>query len=130
MGYLLDSDILIDFLVGDSATVQLVTPLLPAGAFVSVISYIEVLQGVLAGPDPVAMEAALDGFLVDVLLLSVTPEIARRCARLRWDLALQGKRVRQRGLDLVIAATALELGLTLVTRNKPDYQNISNLTLF
>ncbi len=93
------------------------------------ISFIEVLQGVLAGPDPVTMEAALDGFLVDVPLLPVSPAIARRCARLRRDLAQQGKRVRQRGLDLVVAATALEHGLILVTRNKADYHDIPGLSL-
>lgn len=130
MAYLYDSDILIDFLVGDPPTVGLVTSLLPAGGYVSVINYIEVLQGVLAGPDPVTMEAKLDGFLADVPLVSVSPEIGRRCARLRRDLAQQGKRVRQRGLDLVVAATALKNGLTLVTRNKADYHDIPRLNLY
>lgn len=130
MTYLYDSDILIDYLAGDSTTKQIVVPLLPAGGFVSVISYIEVLHGVLAGPDPIAMEAALDGFLDDVPLRSVSPAIARRCARLRNDLARRGRRVRQRGLDLVVAATALEHGLTLVTRNKADYHDIPGLSLY
>jgi predicted nucleic acid-binding protein len=130
MSYLYDSDILIDYLGGDPDTKQLVDPLLSSDGYVSVISYIEVLQGILAGPDPVAMETALNGFLVDVPLFSVSPAIARRCARLRFDLAQQGKRVRQRGLDLVVAATALEHGLTLVTRNKADYQDIRGLSLY
>jgi predicted nucleic acid-binding protein len=39
--------------------------------------------------------------------------------------------VRQRALDLIIAATALEHDLTLVTRNREDFQDIPGLqTLF
>jgi predicted nucleic acid-binding protein len=56
--------------------------------------------------------------------------IARRTARLRADLAAQGRRTRTRALDLIVAATALEHGLTLVTRNKADYQDIPNLSLY
>jgi predicted nucleic acid-binding protein len=39
------------------------------------------------------------------------------------------KRVNQRALDVVIAATAIEYGLTLVTRNITDYADIPDLTL-
>jgi len=55
--------------------------------------------------------------------------VARRCARLRLDLKNRGKRVRSRALDLITAATALEHGLTLVTRNTVDYHDIPGLTL-
>jgi predicted nucleic acid-binding protein len=55
---------------------------------------------------------------------------ARRCAELREDLARDGKRVRSRALDLITAAIALEYGYTLVTRNRKDYEDIPNLSLF
>jgi predicted nucleic acid-binding protein len=54
---------------------------------------------------------------------------ARRCAELREGLGRQGKRVRSRALDLVTAAIALELGYTLVTRNRADYADIPDLLL-
>jgi predicted nucleic acid-binding protein len=47
----------------------------------------------------------------------LTLKAARRCARLRETLRKQGKRVKPRALDFIIAATALEHGLTLVLRN-------------
>jgi predicted nucleic acid-binding protein len=78
----------------------------------------------------VAAEAKLAAFLAKVPILPFSPEVARRCARLRLDLKRQGKRVRPRALDLIIAATALEHGLTLVTRNSGDYQDIPGLTLY
>ena len=41
-----------------------------------------------------------------------------------------GKRVNSRALDLLIAATALEYDLTLVTRNTEDYGDIPGLKLY
>jgi predicted nucleic acid-binding protein len=40
---------------------------------------------------------------------------------LRETLKRQGKRVNSRAFDLVVAATALQHGLMLVTRNVADY---------
>ena len=48
---------------------------------------------------------------------------------MREALKRQGKRVRPRALDLLIAATTLHYGLTLVTRNRDDYQDIPALHL-
>ncbi|NJN82940.1 MAG: type II toxin-antitoxin system VapC family toxin [Caldilineaceae bacterium] len=63
-------------------------------------------------------------------VIPLSLSIARRCARLREQLKLQGKRVDSRSLDLIIAATALEHDLTLVTRNSKDYSDIPNLNLY
>jgi predicted nucleic acid-binding protein len=38
--------------------------------------------------------------------------------------------VKSRALDLIIAATALEYGLTLVTKNTDDFKDIPDLTLY
>jgi predicted nucleic acid-binding protein len=54
---------------------------------------------------------------------------AQRCAEIREVLRSEGKRVRQRALDLMIAATALEHDLTLVTNNAADYQDVPGLRL-
>jgi predicted nucleic acid-binding protein len=75
-------------------------------------------------------EAKPSAFLVTVPINSFSPEIARRCARLRLDLMQQEKQVRLRALDLTTAATALEYGLTLVTRITSDYQDIPGMTLY
>jgi predicted nucleic acid-binding protein len=130
MTYLLDSDIVIPVQAGDAATKHLVGSLMSTGVSMSMVTYMEVWQGVLESPNPAAARLALDVFIVDVPVLPFSAELARRCAELRSLLKAQGKRVRPRALDLITAATALEHGLTLVTRNTGDYQDISGLTLY
>lgn len=51
-------------------------------------------------------------------------------ARIRYDLRRQGRSIRNRALDHIIAATAIEFDLTLVTRNRADYASISGLKLY
>jgi predicted nucleic acid-binding protein len=84
---------------------------------------------VLRSPDQQEAQERFDAFLEGVPVLPFSEAVARRCATLRETLRLQGKQVRSRALDLMIAATALEYGLTLVTRNTHDYADISGLQL-
>jgi predicted nucleic acid-binding protein len=63
-------------------------------------------------------------------LVTVSLAIARRCARVRQNLRSRGRRVNQRAMDLLIAATALEDELTLVTGNIEDYQDIAGLDIY
>ena len=130
MGYLLDSDVVIDHLAGDPEARQLIDRLAPEGVAISAITYMEVYQGILRSPDPARAEAGLAAFLAGVPVVPFSLDAARRCAALREHLAGQGTRVRSRALDLITAAIALEHGYTLVTRNRRDYEDIPGLTLF
>ena len=130
MPYLLDSDVLISQRQDEPAALALVERLAPEGLAISIITYMEVYQGVLRGPDPARAEAGLAAFLSGVPVIPFSLDAARRCAALREHLARQGKRVRSRALDLVTAAIALEHGYTLVTRNRGDYEDIPGLALY
>lgn len=127
MAYLLDSDIVIDFLADDPDTVTLVNTLSSSGVFVSIISYMETFQGVIDEGLTQEAQDKFNAFFASVPVLSFSPAIAIRCAHLRSDIKKQGKSTRRRALDLVVAATALEHGLTLVTHNEDDYKDIPNL---
>ena len=131
MPYLLDSNLVIPYLADDPGTVPLVERLAPEGIAISIITckYLEVYQGTLRSPDPERAEEQFERFLVVVPTLPLSPAVARRCARLREELKSHGRRVRDRALDLVIAATALEHDLRLVTRNLADYEDIPDLAL-
>ncbi len=129
MTYLIDSDIVIDHLAEIADTSQLLEQLAPLGIRISIVTYMETFQGRLRSPDAEAAIAKFNAFLRDVPVLPFSTEAARRCARLRHALALQGWRVRPRALDLMTAAIALEHGLTLVTRNTADYDDIPGLAL-
>jgi predicted nucleic acid-binding protein len=126
---LLDSNLVIPYLADDPATVSLVDRLAPEGIAISIITYLEAYQGTLRNPDSQLAQDQFEHFLAVVPVLPLTPAVARRCARLREELKHRGRRVRDRALDLVIAATTLEHGYTLVTRNRKDYEDIPELVL-
>ena len=71
--------------------------------------------------------AAIEVLINDLPVIPVDDGIARRFGVERAILFDAGKPVAE--LDLMIAATALEYDLTLVTHNTSDYQRISGLRL-
>jgi predicted nucleic acid-binding protein len=89
----------------------------------------EAFQGVERSPAVEKAREKFQTFTAGVLILLFSLAVAERCARLRETLRKQNKRVNSRALDLIIAATALEYGLTLVTKNTEDFKDIPELTL-
>jgi len=130
MPYLVDSDWVIDHLANVPAAVELLSRLARDGIAISIITYMEAYQGILRSPTSTVARSALDRLLGMVPVLPVSRPVARRCAELREALRVQGRRVNQRALDLLIAATALEHTLMLVTRNRDDYADIPGLVLY
>jgi tRNA(fMet)-specific endonuclease VapC len=130
MPYLIDSDWIIDHLAGVPQAVQLLERLAPEGIAVSIITYMEAYQGTERAPNSAEAKSRLGAFSGSVPLLPLSPRVAERCAVLRESLRRQGRRVGSRALDLIIAATALEHDLTLVTRNVEDYKDIPDLKLY
>ena len=110
--------------------VALLERLGPEGTFISILTYIEVYQGVVRDPDPIDAAQALRDFLTSSPMIDLTVPVAERCARLRQHFLDLGQRPARRAFDLVIAATALEHDLTLVTRNIRDYADIPALKLY
>jgi len=127
MIYLIDTDLVIDHLNNDPATVQLLARLVVSGMAISIVTYMEAYQGIIRSPDPMAAQAKFRDFCDGIPVIPFGEEIARRCAHVREELKQKGKRVRPRALDLITAATALEHNLTLVTRNTADYGDIPGL---
>jgi predicted nucleic acid-binding protein len=130
MQYLIDTDWVIDHLSDVEAAIQLLEKLSEDGIAISIITYMEVYQGLDRSPNREDALAKLHIFLEGVPVVPFSLAVARRCARLREQLKQQGKRVNSRAFDLIIAATALEHNLTLVTRNLDDYHDIPDLTLY
>ncbi len=127
--YLIDSDITIDHLEDDPVATAILDRLREDDVAISVVTYMEVYQGIFHTPAPALAQAKLDIFLLRVPILDFTPPIARRCAALREYLRARGKRVRPRHLDLINAATAIEYDRRFVTRNRADYADIPGLVL-
>lgn len=129
MPYLIDSDIVIDLLDGVPHIRETVNSLLPAGAAISIVTYMEVTHGILARGNKEAAQAAFAAFIRAAPIASFSISVANRCAALRLDLQRQGKSVRRRSLDLIVAATAISYDFTLVTRNAADYHDIPGLAV-
>lgn len=127
MKYLIDSDWLAEYLRGRAAAKELLEYLFPSGLAISIITYAEIYEGVLYGPDRHRHEEGFHAFVASVRLLGITRSIARRYGALHGMLRQRGHVIDQP--DLFIAATALEHDLTLVTRNLKDFDRVPGLQL-
>ncbi len=127
MTYLVDSDWVADYLKGRSPAVRLLNSLATEGLAVSIVTYAEVLEGVYFGDDPMGYEAVLRRFLRATPVLGITRRVAQRYARISGELRARGLLIPPP--DLFIAATALEHGLILLTRNRRHFERIPDLQM-
>ena len=89
----------------------------------------EAFQGTLREPDVGAAIERLNDFVAFTPILEFDEAVAERCARIRESVRGGRLRANRRAHDLMIAATAIENGLTLVTRNVDDFADIPDLLL-
>jgi tRNA(fMet)-specific endonuclease VapC len=129
MPYLIDSHVVIDHLAAVPEASELLGKLAADGIAISIITYMEAFQGVTRSPHPEEAHAKFRSFAKSIPVLPLSLSVAERCARLRESLRRENKRVNSRALDLIIAATALEYDLILVTNNAGDFTDIPDLPL-
>jgi tRNA(fMet)-specific endonuclease VapC len=129
MSYLLDTNIVIYHLSSVEAASTLVDELFDAGVAISVVSYVEVLEGISRGSDPESAQARFRALIDRIPVIDFTRREADELVKVRQSLRQHGRQVRRRALDLQIAATALAHDLTLVTNDPDDYDHISDLKL-
>jgi tRNA(fMet)-specific endonuclease VapC len=116
-----------DFLSGRTAPVRLLTRLRPDGLAISLSTYGEIYEGISYGRDPRADEEVFRRFLRRVDVLPLNRSVMRRFARLRGELRRRGRQVPDP--DLLIGATALHHGLTLVTGDRAHFERIPDLAI-
>jgi predicted nucleic acid-binding protein len=118
LNYLTDSNVVIDYLAGKlpAAGMELLNGLVDEGMVVSVITKIEVLGCNLDKDD----ERVLKGFLDEALVIDIGEEIADTTISIRKSRKIKVP-------DAIIAATAIVLELTLLTRNLNDFKGIKGL---
>lgn len=127
MSYLIDSDYLADCLINRRDAVETIEDLERFGLSISVINYLEVLEGIRGSQDPRRGQRAMRAILRRVRFLVLSRPVAERAATIRLDLRRQKRQVNERSFDILVAATAIEHDLTLVTRNTRDYADIPGL---
>jgi len=94
---------------------------------VSVITKSELLFGVEVSPKRRQDEAALDAFLRYLEVLDFPDKASSHYAKIRADLKSRGSMIGAN--DLLIAAHARSLGLTLVTNNTKEFRQVRGLSI-
>ena len=121
MPYLLDSDVLIDVSRGKPAAREYLDAL-PEGWAISQISALELIVGARDKRDVADIEAFLSAYVI----VPLRDAIGMRAYELLKQYA------KSHGLhvfDSLVAATAIEEGLTLVTKNRRHFGMIERLSL-
>ncbi len=128
MKYLVDSDYVADYLGARPSAIQLLSSFAKDDLAISLITYGEIYEGIHFGRDPQKTTDVFQSFLRSVVILAPTQPIMQQFARIRGELRRTGKIIGD--FDILIAATAIQHHLTLVTRNLKDYQRIPGLKFY
>jgi tRNA(fMet)-specific endonuclease VapC len=127
MSHLIDTDLIIDGLNNQPRVLAGLEGLAETGVAVSIISLGELYEGAYRDPDPEPRLAGMHQFLAGYQVLGLSEAAMKVFARERERLRRQGRLIPD--LDLLIAATSIAYGLTLVTRNTRHFARIIDLQL-
>lgn len=122
--YLIDSDVLINFLKGEKEVVKKINQLQGRPLYISIISVGEILEGLLSTKNKKKL-AQFRELLKTVTIINIDLPIIERFSLIRRSL-------RQKGLlidnfDLFIASTCLVHNLILITNNISHFKRIPGL---
>ncbi len=127
MRFLLDTDTCVFWLRGRAAVQAQVAVVGPEEISISVIALAELRYGADCSAQPETNHRAIDDFVSGVTVLGVDAEIARLFGVIKAQLRRQGNLIED--FDLLLAATALVSGLTLITNNISHFGRVPGLTL-
>jgi len=125
MIFLLDTTVLIDLLRARNDRRALLAELVEGGHTLATAAMN--VGEVYAGMRP-AEEASTEALLANLELVPTTAEIARRAGKLKAAWARKGQTYSLP--DMIVAATAIQLGATLMTDNHKHFRHIAELTLY
>lgn len=127
MQYLLDSHWAIQSLRGVELVRARILELTTEGVAISVVSVAEIYEGVIGSHNPDKDEFEFLEFLRNLDVLEIDLETARTFGRERQRLRSIGQMIGP--MDILIAATAIQHDLTLLTNNVSDFSRIAGLKI-
>jgi len=124
--YLLDTDICVYIARRKPETIWARWQRMEVGELgMSVITYLELVYGAVKSQQPEANLARVEELREHIPVLSLGPDVARTYAQIRRTLEKKGTPIGP--YDLVIAAHAVSLGLTLVIANVRSFARVEGL---
>ncbi len=127
MRYRIDTDWVIDHLNQSARVVTRLKELRPQGLAFSLVSLAELSEGGQYSRDLEQSQQALDAFLEEVSVLGIDEEICTIFGRERGRLRKAGQLIGD--FDLLIAATGLHYGLTVLTNNRQHCERVEGLQI-
>ncbi len=124
---LLDTDHCIFFIRGRPTVVAAFAEHASDEPPISVVTVGELYFGALRSARPESNLGLCREFIQRVTVLALDDDIMFRFARLKADLFARGQPLEDP--DLLIAATAIERGMTLITHNASHYARVPELRL-
>jgi len=126
MRYLLDTCVISDFIKGEAGTTAKLKQTPPVDIAISAITVMELRYGLALNPQRVQkIEPAIASILSSVTVLPFGAAEAEQTAQIRAVLKSQGQPIG--AYDVLIAATALQHNLIMVTANQREFDRISGL---
>lgn len=126
MQYLLDTCAISDFVKGETGTQNKLKETSPADIAVSAITVMELRYGLALNPQwGQKIEPVITSFLESVTILSFSTAEAEQAAQIRVILKSQGQPIG--AYDVLIAATALQHNLVMVTANQREFERVPGL---
>ena len=126
--FLLDTCAFSDFIKGETNTIKQIKALSPRNLFMSTISVYEVFYGLEKNKAfSKKHNHIINSFVNQINTLEFSKTTAMIAADIRYQLSSSGKIIGP--YDLLIAATALEHELTLVSSNINELARVPNIRL-
>ncbi|MBU0628378.1 MAG: type II toxin-antitoxin system VapC family toxin [Nanoarchaeota archaeon] len=125
--YLLDTDIIIDFLNNDSSITKEIEKKANQPMFISSLTLCELYRGAFLSTNPEEEQKNIFNLIASTEFLSLDKEACRIFGKNNAYLSKIGKMTQE--VDLMISSIAISKELTLVTRNKKHFENIPGLKM-
>jgi predicted nucleic acid-binding protein len=128
MAYILDADWIIQTLKGDVAAKNTIRQLAGGASHVSWVTVGEIYEVGFNSPNPEAFLDSLREFLVPHRIVGLDEPVIARFAEIRAFLRRRGELISD--FDILLAATALDRDLTVLTFNLRHFERIPDLRIY
>lgn len=128
MPYILDADWIIHALHGRQRANNTLRDLATDRIYVALVTIGEVYEVAFNSPNPEAHLNALREFLLPYRIAQLNEAVVERFAEIRASLRRRGQLISD--FDIILAATALQYDLTVLTFNTRHFERIPDLSIY